>query len=86
LPVHCAGVELARADQLSYSLERQRPEGYPANHTARRQDCQQAAQGVLGAKLVVSERENEEQLNLAKPASKILDDVQGGFIGPMQIL
>jgi hypothetical protein len=41
---------------------------------------------VLGAKLVVSERENEEQLNLAKPASKILDDVQGGFIGPMQIL
>jgi hypothetical protein len=41
---------------------------------------------MMWGKLVVAEGENDQQLSSARPASKILNDVQGGLVGPMQIL
>jgi hypothetical protein len=60
LPVHYARIEAVGTDELAHSLERQWPKGNPANGTARRQHCQQAAQGMVETKLVVTVGDDNE--------------------------
>jgi hypothetical protein len=86
LPVHEVRVEASLGDEGTDRIHRQGRERNAADVAARRQRCEDVAQGVVPMQLVVAVGGDQHRLEGRDAAPQELDGVQGGLVRPVQVL
>src|SRR5258706_10588822 len=81
-----ARVEARAGRHAADGLLRQALEDEMAHALRRRQVAEKHAERVLGARLVVSERGDDEALRIVSPSAQVSNEVERGVVRPVKIL
>ena len=85
-PMQGHGIERPVGDQDAHGVDRQAPKLDADGRSRHSEVAEKQAQGMLGADLVAAIAEDEKSSRLVDAAAEELDQIEGGVIGPVDVL